>query len=529
MIDGGSDGPYDSAPEIRPSGGVLQHHNNLARDGLYIEPALTHAAVMGTGAADGGGGGLQLDTSFVTPLAGAAVYAQPLYLEGSGSVPDLVIEADEGNEVYAFDAATGAQVWMRTLGLFATNLPSGPTGDLPCGGIFPIVGVTGTPVIDGATRTIYLDAMTIDTSSGSRVARHQVHALDAGTGQERIGWPVDLNTTASSGGTIFESTLQNQRGALTLLGGKVFIPFGGHEGDCAGYHGWVVGITTDGPPTVSAWATRAIGGGIWGASGIASDGASLYFATGNSKSSASANGRTSSGDNNGPWGDSETVYKFPTRLTPPASTETTDYFVPANWISLDDADADMGGTSPILVTVPGANPSNLIVALGKDHYGYLFERANLGGMDAAPIDKVAASANVIVSAAVAYTTPQGTYVVFSSAYTGLCPAGQTGALTALKISASTPPTLAIAWCGGAPQSLAPTVSQTDAQGSNTIVWSVANGRKLQGVDGDTGQIIFDGGSTVMAPVQSMQVPIIAKGRVFVASNGQVYAYKPASK
>ena len=127
----------------------------------------------------------------------------------------------------------------------------------------------------------------------------------------------------------------------------------GHVGDCQGYHGWIVGITTGASPAVSAWVTRAIAGGIWGSSGIASDGTSLYFATGNSKSSASAGPNTSSGDSNPDnWGDAETVFKFPTSLTSPAPATTTDCFLPSNWVALDDADADMGGTRRSWSTFP---------------------------------------------------------------------------------------------------------------------------------------------------------------------------------
>jgi PQQ-like domain len=502
---------------------VLQHHNDLARDGVYRDPALTKAAVMGT--ADSGVGGLQIDPSFAVASVIGQVYAQPLYLAGSGSTPDLVIVATEANNVYAFDAATGAQVWTKsteTLGMPATT-----AGDLPCGGIDPNVGVTGTPVIDGATRTIYLDAMSIDTATGVPVVKHKVHALDAATGNEKSGWPVDLNATAASGGTTFDSQLQNQRGALTLVGGKVLIPFSGHIGDCEGYHGWVVGITTTGTPTVTAWATRAIAGGIWGASGIASDGTSIYFATGNSKSSADAAGNTSSGDNGGSWGDSETVYKFPLSLMPPAMTATTEYFVPGNWVALDDADADMGGTSPILVNVPGAKPSSLVVAMGKDDYAYLLDRTNLGGMDATPLAKVAVSTNAIINAAVAYTTPKGTYVVLKGQGEA-CPSGQAGNLTALKISATSPPTLSIAWCGGPFSNTSPAVSQTDGSGSDTIVWVVGSDYKLYGIDGDTGANVFTGGPTALAAVQGIQVPIVANGRIFVASNTQVYAFKVGS-
>jgi hypothetical protein len=500
---------------------VLQHHNDLARDGVYRDPALTKAAVRG--AADSGVGGLQIDPSFASANVIGQVYAQPLYLAGSGSTPDLVIVATEANNVYAFDAATGAQVWTKsteTLGMPATT-----AGDLPCGNIMPNVGVTGTPVIDAATRTIYLDAMSIDSATGARVVEHRVHALDAATGNEKSGWPVDLNATAASGGTTFDSQLQNQRGALTLVGGKVLIPFSGHVGDCDGYHGWVVGITTSGTPAVTAWATRAIAGGIWGASGIASDGTSLYFATGNSKSSADAAGDTSSGDNGGSWGDSETVYKFPLSLAPPAMTATTEYFVPGNWVALDDADADMGGTSPILVNVPGATPSRLLIALGKDDDAYLLDPANLGGMDGTPVAFLRASIGAIINAAVTYTTPNATYVAFSGrGY--MCPNGTDGGMSALKISATSPPTLSVAWCSGPLVQGSAAVSQTDQSGSNTIVWSVGNDNKLYGFDGDTGATLFVGGA--LSAVQGIQEPIVANGRIFVASNSQIYAFRVGS-
>jgi hypothetical protein len=385
-------------------------------------------------------------------------------------------------------------------------------------------------VIDATNRVVYLDAVTTDTAA---TAKHMVHALNADTGAELTGWPVDLNAMAKSGSTTFQSTLQNQRAALTLLGGKLFVPFSGHVGDCQGYHGWVVGISTSGTPAVTAWATRAVGGGIWGSTGIASDGTSLFFATGNSKSSASAGPNTSSGDSDMTnWGDSETVFKFPTTLVPPVMTvpgTTTDYFVPkpgtnVGWIYMDDTDADIGGTSPILVNVPGATPSALVVALGKDKNAYLIDRSNMGGMITTPLAKTQVSGGSIISATAAYTTSKGTYVVFRGSGSN-CPSGN-GGLVALKINAANPPTVTTAWCGGPSGAGSPAVSQTDGSGSNTIVWSVGSDNKLHGVDGDSGTSVFAGGSTAMSAVQSIQTPIVANGRIFVASNSQVYAWKP---
>jgi hypothetical protein len=507
---------------------VLQHHNDRARDGLYIDPAFTVAAVQGTA---GTGGGLQMDPAFANTTVSGQIYAQPLYLAGTGAQPDLVIVATEMNNVYAFDASSGAVVWTKsteTLGMPASNPTNGPIVDLPCGTINPSVGVTGTPVIDGATRTIYLDAMSVDMSTGSRVVSHRVHALDADTGGERSGWPVNLEGTVSSTGMTFVSSLQNQRTALTLLAGHVFLSFGGHDGDCGGYHGWVVGISTVGTPAVTAWATRAFGGGIWGASGIASDGTSLYFATGNSKSSADAPHTSSGSGADGYWGDSETVFKFPVGLTPPAMAAVGDYFLPGNWVSLDVADADMGGTAPILVKVPGGTPSQVMVALGKDRNAYLLDPTNLGGANA-PLAKRLTSDQAIINSAAAYTTAQGTYVVFKQIGTTYCPPGQSGGLMAILIGATDPPTLSVAWCGGYVSSSSPMVTQTDAKGSNTIVWAVGSDEKLHGVDGDTGTTIVDGGPTAMSTVDSIQVPIVANGRIFVAADSQVYAFKPAPR
>jgi hypothetical protein len=508
-------GATGSAGSIGARASVLQHHNDLARDGVYVDAAFTKTAAAG----------LAADASFAGAKVTGNVYAQPLYLAGDGTIPDAVIVATEMNNVYAFNAATGAQLWMKSLGTPVDHpTGAGASGDLPCGNITPNVGVTGTPVIDPATRTIYLDAMTADTS-GTRTAKHVVHALDAATGAEKTGWPVDLNATAKSGSTTFQSSLQNQRSALTLVGGRVIIPFSGHVGDCQAYHGWIVSITTSGTPTVSAWATRAVAGGIWGSSGAASDGTSVYFATGNSKSSGSAGPNTSSGDNGGSWGDSETVYKFPPSGTAPSMTTTTDYFVPSNWITLDDQDNDMGGTSPILVHVPGATPADLVVALGKDRNAYLLDKANLGGMDASPVAKVAvASGGPIIQATAAFTTSAGTFVVFKGSGVN-CPGGQSGALTAFKIGAASPPTISVAWCGGPTGSGSPAVTLTDSSGSNALVWVVGTDNKVYGLDGATGTNVVTT-SALGSSVQNIQTPIVANGRIFISSNSQVYALKP---
>ena len=67
------------------------------------------------------------------------------------------------------------------------------------------------------------------------------------------------------------------------------------------------------------------------------------------------------------------------------SGNPSDYWAPTNWLQLDDGDQDLGGSGPLLVDVPGATPSHLVVAMGKDGNAYLLNRDNLGGITA-PVD-----------------------------------------------------------------------------------------------------------------------------------------------
>src|SRR5262249_37563583 len=144
----------------------------------------------------------------------------------------------------------------------------------------------------------------------------------------------------------FDSAVQNQRGALALLNKTVYVPYGGHYGDCGDFHGWVVGVPLANPAAPIAWATRARGGGSWAPSGIASDGTSLYVATGNTVGASE-------------WSDGEAILRLPPSLVPiglPA-----DYFTPANWLQLDDADIDIGGTGPVLFRAAASIPANLTI------------------------------------------------------------------------------------------------------------------------------------------------------------------------
>ena len=123
---------------------------------------------------------MHIDTSFAGAMLSGPTYAQPLYLAGSGGGPDLVISATEQNRVYAFDAATGALVYNV---LLASPIM---TSALPCGNITPQLGVTGTPIIDVSTRTIYADAMTGMGSTASTQDIWCTHSMPTRCHRERM-------------------------------------------------------------------------------------------------------------------------------------------------------------------------------------------------------------------------------------------------------------------------------------------------------------------------------------------------------
>jgi outer membrane protein assembly factor BamB len=474
-----STGP--SAPALPGSAGpdVLQHHRSAGRDGLYVLPTLTRAAAA------------RVRADFTASLPGSSFYAQPLYVAGVNGGPSLLVVASEQDVVSALDAATGKVVWQRQLGTPV------PLSQLPCGNIDPL-GVTGTPVIDSVARTIYVAAMT--TPDGGATKRHQVFALSLDDGSVRGGWPVDVGATARSGATAFDAAVQNQRGALALVSGVLYVPYGGHFGDCGKYHGWLIGFPVSNPGRPTAWATPAIGGGAWAPSGVASDGTSLFIATGN----------TFGADT---WSGGEAVLRFS------PGPVLADWFAPPNWKALDAGDVDIGGTGPVLVDVPGATPSALVVALGKDGKMYLLDRAHLGNIGG-QVAVAAVASDEIINAAAAYTTSKGAYVVFKG--TGAsCPAGRGGDLTAVRISAASPPTLVTAWCASQNGLGSPMVTTTDGHGQ-AVVWSLGaegDGR-LHAFDGDTGAEIA---SVAVGAVRRYQTPIAAGGRLYVLTDGAVRA------
>ncbi len=317
------------------------------------------------------------------------VYAQPLYLRGvnvpGAGVHDVVFVATEHDSVYAFDAeddagANAAPLWKVSLIDGAHGAAAGattvPAEDLYTDDISPEIGITGTPVIDEATGTLHVASMSKENGGYT----HRLHALDVATGDEKLGGPVVIDAsvngtgTGSAGGAIaFDSMWANQRPALTLAGGIVYIAFASF-GDHGPYHGWVIGYDAATLRRAGVWnATPAgSGGGIWMAGcGVSVD------ADGNGFLSV-GNGTFTSGD----YGDSVVKLAFKSPLAGGGTWPLSDSFTPYDQAYLADNDLDLGSTGvTLLPDQPGSRP-HLAVTSSKAGRVYVLDRDALGGFNA---------------------------------------------------------------------------------------------------------------------------------------------------
>jgi PQQ enzyme repeat len=478
--------PLSSPCAIAQEDSVLTYHGDNSRSGHFVVPGLSWEKARS----------VRLDRTFNSRVAGP-LYAQPLYWRRSGSNSGILLVATENNVVQAIDATTGKELWRHVVGHPVLRW------SLPCGNIGPL-GITGTPVIDPATQAIYFDAA-IELPRGPR---HQVFGLSLKDGTVLPGWPIDVADALQSSGHHFDPSVQNQRSALTLLDDTVYVPFGGHFGDCGNYHGWVIGISLHDPSKVVSFETRARGGGIWSPGGLSVVGHELFFATGNTFGA-------------GTWADGNAVFRVRPDLR--RSEDKKDYFAPSDWKLLDTHDEDLGGSNPLPLSVPGTGGGqSLLLALGKDRKAYLLDRSDLGGIGGQLAAETVSNLQIVTSPA---TYPVGDDVFVAFQVRGAhCPQpGESHGLTVLKIASGSPPTMTTAWCGALRGRGSAIATTTDGH-SNPIVWVLgAEGdNRLHAFRGDTGEPIF--ASEPLSGLRHLQSLIATQDHLYVGSDGRIYAF-----
>ena len=268
-------------------------------------------------------------------------------------------------------------------------MPSGPSGNLVgqgFGDLTPEAGITGTPVIDAASNTLYVVSKSVNALHTAFYQR--LHALDATTGLEKSGSPVTLAASVpgtGDGGTsiAFNAQLNNQRCGLALVNGVVYVTWASHE-DTGSYHGWIMGYTYNGSSfaqsSVLNVTPNGLKGGLWmsGGAPAADSSGNLYAITGNGTFDAS----NSSGFNND-YGDS-LLQLSPTLAVP-------QYFTPTDQLTDFQGDNDFGaGGAAVLADLPAGSPvTHLVIGGGKDGALYVLNRDHLGGLgDGAAVQKL---------------------------------------------------------------------------------------------------------------------------------------------
>jgi hypothetical protein len=347
---------------------VTTFHNDSARTGQNLnEVVLTPANVNLN----------SFGKLYSFPIQGN-VYAQPLYVPGvqmSSGTHNVIYVATEHDVVYAFDADSSSPtpLWTAsfTNGSSVTTVPAADTG---CPDLTPELGITGTPVIDLSTKTMYLVARTKESGQYSM----RLHALDITSGAEQFGAPIVIQATVpgtgEGGSTVSLNTFtQNQRASLVLSNGTLYIPFGSLC-DTNPYHGWLLAYQPQTLLQTGIWNStpNGLGGGIWGGgSAPAVDAAgNLLFATSN-------------GDynfNTGGTDISDTLVKMPP-VPAHGTWAPLDYFTPYNQGSLAQHNLDLGSGGTLLLPDQPAGSAHvhLMTLAGKQGTIYLVDRDQLGG------------------------------------------------------------------------------------------------------------------------------------------------------
>ena len=324
---------------------------------------------------------------FSYPIDGV-VLAQPLYvanvyipdpLNGSPGYHNVVYIATENDSVYAYDAdgKVKGPLWKDSF----IDPPSVIPVPGKCLETYGNWGVTATPVVDPTTNTMYVEARTLENSSGcTGTWVHRLHALDIASGEEKFGGPVVIQASVpgtgvgSENGVLpFDTRWEHSRPGLLLSQSSqdkdsvVYMGAASLNEDINPYHGWILGFDSQTLALTYVYCSTADGemGGVWQmGGGLAADtDGNLFVSTGN--------------------GTFDNVTDFGLsvlKLTPNnGSLVLTDSYTPNNYPLLNHEDWDVSSGGILLLPDQPGNYPHLAVGGGKEGTIYLMDRDNLGG------------------------------------------------------------------------------------------------------------------------------------------------------
>ena len=350
---------------------VLTQHNDNGRTGQNLqETQLTTSNVN-----------VRRFGKLWTTFVDGQVYAQPLYvpnvpIPGKG-VHNVLYVATENDSVYALDADSntgenGSPLWQTSFINPANGITTISTTDVNCDtAVVPEYGVTGTPVIDASTNTIYVLAETKENGT----LFNRLHALDITTGAEKFGGPVAIQATypGTGAGSVdgvltFEPVMELQRSGLLLSNGEIYLAWASYC-DNAPFHGWVMAYNKSTLQQSAVWASTPNGedGGIWmsGAGLTADASGNVIFSTGNGTFDTSGN----------PVDFGDSIIKMVLSGT---TLSVSDYFTPYNQSYLDENDKDLAAGGVLLLPDQPGPYVHEAIGGGKDGNVYLVNRDNMG-------------------------------------------------------------------------------------------------------------------------------------------------------
>ena len=380
--------------------GVLTYHNDNARDGANTQEVALSSTTVTTAT---------FGKLFSCHVDGA-VYAQPLWMKGvsiAGGTHNVIVVATQHDSVYLFDADANPCVTYWHVNLLDT-LHGGTSGEAPVtwndvgycyGDIYPEVGVTGTPVVDATTNTIYVVSASESNAQNSGQCvnttgnfYHRLHALDIATGSEKYNAPVTIagavlgtGDGSVNGMVSFRSQLHHNRSGLAEAGGKIYVAFAAHE-DATPYHGWVIAYkATNVQQQMAVFNTTPNGvngadGGIWAGGGAPAidSGGDVYVSTGNGVFDELPP------PPNNDYGDSILrLHNVSGSTLNGVNLSLVGYFTPFDQSVLAQNDTDLGSGGVVLFPNQTGSPKYLLTQVGKEGTVYLIDRTSMGQFNAA--------------------------------------------------------------------------------------------------------------------------------------------------
>ena len=481
---------------------VLTYHNDPARTGQNLHETILSPATVRSG---------HFGQLFSETVDGQ-VYAQPLYMPqvnipGKG-VYNVVFVVTEHDSVYALDADRGgAPLWHVNFTNSALGVTTAPADSLACKVIAPEVGITGTPVIDPVTGTLYVVAMTLEQFGQTYVQR--LHALDVTTGAEKPGSPAEIQASfagTGDGNTLvrFNPRFYKQRSGLLLLKGVVYTAWSSHC-DAGNYHGWVIGYDAGTLQRISVYTSTPdwYAGSFWqgGAAPAADEEGNIYVVSGNGTFDADRGGSDLG----------ESVIKLSTSQ----GLSVADYFTPFNANLLSEKDMDLGSSGALLLPDSAGTPAHphLLVSGSKEGCIYVLDRDKMGHFQSGSDSQIVQSLPAAVGSLFGIPVYFKNTVYF---------AGKDDVVKAFSISSGLLSQKPVSQSVG-PVPYLGSVPSVSANGSaNGILWTIDSSAQLHALDASNlGNELYRGsiGSYV-----KFSTPTIANGRVYVGTMNSLVVF-----